>query len=158
MTRLKCVSNRASRSDYSYTASGDPANGRLISQNISNPEIRLLQVWSDATAVATRTHSPPDTPFYMGIYFCFGLGTLVIMVIRSTAIVYGSVKASRKLHADLLEKVRMICLPTTCTRHFVGSLEHIKWLRAAKGGCCSRTPSKPNNSSKIRLSAWTFFP
>lgn len=63
------------------------------------------QVWSDATAVASLRKGRTDTPFYMGIYFCFGFGTLVVMVVRSAAVVMGTIKASRKLHSDLLEKV-----------------------------------------------------
>ena len=63
-------------------------------------------MWSDATAVATLQMGRADTPFYMGIYFCFGFGTLLVMVVRSAAVVMGTIKASRKLHSDLLEKVR----------------------------------------------------
>ena len=70
-----------------------------------------LQVWSDATAVAERKGSAANTPFYMGIYFCFGAGTLLIMVVRSAAVVVGTIKASRKLHADLLTKV---CCSSAC--------------------------------------------
>lgn len=49
-----------------------------------------------------------DTPFYMGIYFCFGFGTLLVMIVRSAAVVMGTIRASRKLHSDLLEKVMSI--------------------------------------------------
>jgi len=66
-------------------------------------------VWSDGTAAAQKVSGKADTPFYLSIYFAFGFGSLLIMVMRSAAVVLGTVRAARKLHFDLLQKV--LCRP-----------------------------------------------
>lgn len=71
----------------------------------------MTQVWSDATTKSSN--GKVDVPFYLSIYFAFGLGSLAVMAVRSACMVRGMVNAARKLHQSLLEKVIPIFLSWT---------------------------------------------
>ncbi|KAI8137621.1 hypothetical protein BJV82DRAFT_646813 [Fennellomyces sp. T-0311] len=46
-----------------------------------------------------------DVKYYLGVYFILGIVAVVVTSIRSLAIFYGSIKASRRLHERLLDKI-----------------------------------------------------
>ncbi|GAB4815546.1 hypothetical protein N2152v2_002592 [Parachlorella kessleri] len=73
-----------------------------------------LSVWSNATAdVEASMPSAPNGPsgpsvatgFYLGVYFAFGIGSLLLQGGRAVLLVVGTVNAARELHSNLLAKV-----------------------------------------------------
>jgi ATP-binding cassette subfamily C (CFTR/MRP) protein 1 len=67
-----------------------------------------LALWADSAIRATSMgtpHSDSDTSFYLGIYAMFGLLGVVGLTVRSLAMAYHRLGASRKLHNDLTTSI-----------------------------------------------------
>ncbi|KAK9847067.1 hypothetical protein WJX84_012280 [Apatococcus fuscideae] len=64
-----------------------------------------MSVWADATEAAGARGEKLKNTMYLIVYFSLGLGAMGLTVARAMILAYSSVRASRSLHARLLEKL-----------------------------------------------------
>jgi ABC-type multidrug transport system fused ATPase/permease subunit len=50
-------------------------------------------------------NEPVNVGYYLGIYFLIGMGSLILTTLRSLVLFMGSLKASRKIHSKLLDRI-----------------------------------------------------